>query len=259
MLSDEQLEDIISGRVQPPEDMDPRDSRRVAEMRAVRDRLRSAMASVEMAEPAAERIRRAVRDAASGAEQRPARTHAGPRIIRFPRLVRWLPVAAAAIIIAVAIPFLLPDTPTAHAELVGIHSANMSGGSGFHLENDPSKVVRALEAKLGYAPAVPSPDSGASVVGCCVKMFRGQRVATYLIELPEGKASIVVTADMPESMKATSRIRQRTVYLCTCGHDDCNMAAVRLGGRTYIALGKVPREVLTKLLLGLLDEANKRE
>lgn len=259
MLSDEQLEDIISGRVGTPEDMDPRDSRRVAEMRAVRDRLRSAMASVQMGEPAVERIRRAVRDAASVGEERSARAHAGSRVIRFPRLVRWLPAAAAAIIIAVAIPFLLPDTPTAHAELVGIHTANLSGGRGFHRESDPLKIVRALEAKLGYAPAVPATDSGASVVGCRVKMFRGQRVATYLIELPEGKASIIISDDVPESMKSTRSIKQKTVYLCGCGHDDCTMVAVRLGGRTYIALGKVPREVLTELLLGLLDEAHKRE
>ena len=260
MLSDEQLEDIIRGRVQAPEEMDPRDSRRVAEMRAVRDRLRSAMASVQMDEPAAERIRRAVRDAASAGEQSPARAHAAPRIIRFPRLARWLPAVAAAIIIAVAIPFLLPDTPTAQAELAGIHNANVSGGGEFHHESDPDKVVRELEKKLGYAPAVPPLQEGASIVGCCVKVFRGRPAATYLLKLPRGKVSIVVTPDEPETMKLKRHFEHNGIHFCACGHEKCKMVALRLGNYTYVALGEMSHEALIELLLKLLpDEAGRGE
>jgi len=256
-LDKEQLEAILSGEIEPPAEMDPSDEAKLAEMQALRDRLRAAFGSVRSGELLAERVRGRLREASPGAEvSQPPAVH--KRALRLPFPVPWLVGAAAVIVIAVGIVFLLPTPPAAaQPQLTEIHLKNVGGEPGdheFHHMSDPNAIASHMAEELGFPPVVPHLEEGSSMLGCCTRRFFGKNVGTYIAGLPEGKVSVVITRDPPETLKFGRRFERDGITFHACKHKPCNMVAFRLGEHTYCAVGRVSHDTLTGLLLKLRSE-----
>jgi len=254
-LTDEQFEDLLQGGATEPAHLaECRACRdRLAEHRAVRARLRSSFASVRADAALAERIRRSV------GEPRPA---AAPRSLRRPSRVHHLSrfawaglAAAAAVIVAAAIPAILYFTApsmavAAQAELVRIHEGNLAAHHEFYTDADPAKLADYLKTHLGFEPATPRLGQGMAMRGCCVAYFRGSAAGSYVVDTPRGPISIIVVPQTPESL-GLGRVPGdgRT---CWAGAFATNhIVAVRLGDYSYCAVGEVPQDLLTAILLDL--------
>lgn len=252
-LSDEQLEDVLQGRMAEPDDLDAPSRQRLTEHRAIRSRLRSAFASVQAGDQLAARIRGRLAETAGGER----------RTIPLWRHRFWRHLLAAAAVLLIAIPVVIylsmPEPAgAAQARLFRIHQDNLTGAAGFHRETDPDKIATDLRNQLGYSPALPRADGRTEFKGCCIAKFRRRSVASYLIQTPRGPVSVIVLPDEPESLRfgRKSLLQGRTCW--SCSHGSCNMAAVRLGGYTYCAIGEVPHEQLREILARILQAATLR-
>jgi len=258
-LDKEQLEAILSGEIEPPAEMDPSDEAKLAEMQALRDRLRAAFGSVRSGELLAERVRGRLGEASPGAEvSQPPAVH--KRLLRLPFPMPWLAGVAAILLIAIAMVFLLPTTPPAVAaqpQLTEIHLKNLSYEPGTHKFDrmeDPDQVADHMATELGFRPVVPHLAEGSAMLGCCERHFRGKVVGSYLVELPEGKVSVVILEERPETLRFGRRFERDGITFHACKHKPCNMVAFRLGEHTYCAVGRVPHDTLTGLLWKLRSE-----
>ncbi len=126
-LTDEQLEDILQGNLERPEHLEqcPECLGRLAEARALVQRLRQAFSSVHASGPLADRIRAAL------TARLPAAANVRPRIIPAPGRHRlWSALAAAAAILIVTLPIGFyahtgAQAKAAQTALTEIHQSNL--------------------------------------------------------------------------------------------------------------------------------------
>ena len=254
-LTDEQLEEIIQDDSLAFEHLDSCQlcKQRLAEKRALTDRLKLAFSKVEMATELEQRIRTQLNIN--------SKTSSEPKIKILDFRAHWKSIsaiAAAAIILIVAVPVsmrLMTPALAAQAQLVQIHEHNMSGSHEFYSESDPAKLAQYLKGKLGFTPSMPTPGRGLALRGCCIRHFRGKVVGSYVVETPEGIVSVIVVTDTPKSMgmKRNSKLKGRTFWEGSFAK--CEMVTVSLDGLSYCAVGEVSREYLTDLLLQLLPDS----
>jgi glycosyltransferase A (GT-A) superfamily protein (DUF2064 family) len=245
-LTDGQFEDAVQGKAAEPahvaECQACRD--RLAERRAVRGRLQSAFGSVHAGRALAERIGRSV------AESRP------PSRIHHLSRRAWATLGAAAAVLVLAIPALMyfgtPNSAVAaQMELARIHERNLTAHHEFYSDADPAKIADYLKTQLGFEPATPRLGQGMAMRGCCVAYFRGQAVGSYVVETPRGPISIIVVPQTPTDLGMTETFESggKTLWIGAFARN--SMVAFRLGGYTYCAVGEVPNDLLTPILLDL--------
>lgn len=248
-LTDEEFEDAMrDGAAAPPHVEEcPLCKDRIAEMRAVRGRLRTAFASVRGGDELIERVRSGLRDAAG---EPTSASPGGPAKVLRGRRMRWPAFAAAAAVLIVAVPLGMHvlSTEPAQAELVRIHEHSISPHREIFASADPNQLAVYLKDKLGFTPAVPRLRQGMTLRGCCVNHFRGRIAGSYVVDTPRGVLSIIVVTDTPESLGMVAESRGEAGTLWTGSFARCQIAAVRLHGYSYCAVGEVSRELLTELL-----------
>lgn len=224
-------------------------------MRALRQRLRTAFASVTTPSALAERIQQAAsavraRGEAIRAVARPPR----PIVLQLRRHAWQL--AAVAAMLLIAVPFIVffagPSPATAAPqELAGIHRNNLTGANHRFVEDQPDKMAAYFKEQLGFVPAIPKMNQGMAIRGCCVAHFRDKIAGSYVVNTPHGLISIIVVTDDPASLGLTQQTRQNGLTIWQGGFAKNRMAAVRLGNYTYTAVGEVSQATLDQLL-GLL-------
>ena len=257
-LTNEQLEEImLAESVKPAHLADCAECReRLAEKKALANRLRSAFGTVKGSEELAEQIRRQLNLHSSATELQASR----PLLRIRSHWRRWLVIGSVAAALAIAGPIVFYRTASspvaaARAELVQIHQDNLSGRHGrheFHSETDPDKLAQYFKDKLGFAPYMPLPDQGMALRGCCVRHFRGQITGSYVVDTPSGVMSIVVVTDPAESFGTGGRFEQDGYVFWKSSFAMCDMVTVRLGDYSYCAVGETSHEYLTELLSRLL-------
>ncbi len=257
-LTEEQLEDLLQGASIPAHvDECPECRARLDEKRAFAGRLRSAFASVQAGSDLGDRIRAGV----GGSSAVPASANARPRIIPL-HVHRHLfsGLAAAAVILVVAIPMALymntgSQAHAAQRQLVQLHEQNLDSMDTLFVHEDPRELAGHLEDQTGHCPAMVCTGSEVKVCGCCTGQFQGRTVGSYVVETPSGHVSIIAIPDSPGSlgMKADTMPLPsgRTIWRAAC--EGCNMALVRIGDRSYCAVGEVPQHDLERVLGALLD------
>ena len=245
-LTDDQFEDIVQGKAAEPAHVAEcgacRD--RLAERRAVRQRLQSAFGSVHASPALVARISRAA------AENRP------PSRIRHLSRRAWATLAAAAAVLVLAVPALMYfSTPNsavaAQRELVSIHEHNLVAEHEFYSDADPDKIAHYLKTQLGFEPATPRLGQGRAMRGCCVAYFKGQTVGSYVVDTPRGPISVIVVPQTPGDLGMTGTFESGGKTFWSGAFARNSMVAFPLGGYTYCAVGEVPHDLLTSILLDL--------
>lgn len=253
-LTDEQFEDAVEGRVPEPEHVAGcsacRD--RLAEQRAVRRRLRSSFGSIHAGDALAEQVRRSTRQnppAASRGRRHWLRIHHVSR-------VTWAALAAAAAVLVFAVPAMIylmtPDSAAAaSAELARIHTDNLRADHEFYSDADPARLAEYLKTRVGFEPATPRLGQGMAMRGCCVAHFKNKAVGSYVVDTPRGPISIIVVPQTPEQLGMEHEFQRggKTFWADTFAAN--NMVTVRIGGYSYCAVGEVPQDLLTSILLDL--------
>ena len=239
-LTPEQIEDILSGQMPQSDGLDAEDLARLEEARAMRARLASAFDSTHASDSLADKVRASLRNAPAPRS----------RIIRSP--ARWLPAAAAALLIIAPILYSLWGPEPAQAatvELANIHKVNLTGPEGFYATGDCEEIKAYFKGKMGFVPKLLDQCPELSIVGCYVTRLKGKTVATYVVKLDDTKASIIITEDWPKKLGLG----------CGCGHPHCkcvhngqcgdlSIVSVRLGERSYSVVGSLPAESLRGVL-----------
>jgi anti-sigma factor RsiW len=254
-LTEEQFEAILQGETDIPEHVAgcPECQALLAEKRALAERLRQTFTSVRASADLANRIRANVNAPV---------TKSRPRTVFLATHRRlWSALATAAAILVIAIPVGLylntsSQARAAQTELVGIHKQNVESLDELFVHKDPNELAGYLASKTGHAPTMLCPKSGLKVCGCCTRQFRGRTVGSYLVEVQGRPISIVVVPDSPKSLGLTpekgKQSSKRAVWRARC--EGCNMASVRIGDRSYYAVGQVAQENLDSVLTGLLNQ-----
>jgi hypothetical protein len=247
-LTEEQFEDVVLGRLDEPDDLDETQRQRLAEARAVHNRLRSAFVPVQAGQALADRIRAqlATETQSSVPQEHPRRRH-----------IVWklAPLAAAAMIVAGILVMQLVKPPTAQAELASIHEANTQPQGPLHHETNRAKLAAFLKQKLGTTPALPRGDD-VNFCGGCTTRFQGKPVVSYMLELDGRRVSIIITKIDPDTLGFGRKYSRNGRTFWGCGHDKCRMAGMLLGDYTYFAVGETNHENLINILIRLLPESN---
>ena len=230
---------------------------RLAEKKAIAQRLRSAFGSMQASPDLADRIRRQL-----GATATPATTDQPVQRVSPSRhrWQRWPAFAAAAAILIALVPLSMYfGTPSAaraaRAELVGIHQENLGPDREFFSDAEPEKLAEYFKSELGFSPAFPCTGHGMAIRGCCVAHFRERIAGSYVVDTPQGVISIIVVTDTPRSI-GMSRMRERTRAGQTCWKASfarCSMVTVRLGDYSYCAVGEISHKYLLELISRLLS------
>lgn len=257
-ITDEQFEDILQGKdVGPAHLRECRDCRdRLAEKKAIAERLRSAFSSIHADPDLAGRIRSKLEAGA------PTKKINQPIRLLLPGRHRrriWRGLAAAAAVLIILVPLGLyfgtaSSARAAQAELVKIHNHNLSPDHEFYSESEPEKLAEYFKSKLGFNPRLPELGHGMALRGCCVKHFRGQVVGSYVVDTPQGIMSVIVVTDKPESLGIKGQFRKggRTYWISSFAK--CDMVFVRIGDYSYCAVGEISHDYLLDLLSRLLPE-----
>jgi hypothetical protein len=139
--------------------------------------------------------------------------------------------------------------------LVGIHKQNLASMDKLFVHEDPNELAGHLQSETGHSPATVCTGSGLTVCGCCTRQFQGRTVGSYVVQTPSGPVSVVIVPDSPQSLGMTPGKGQpsaeRPIWRASC--EGCSMAAVRIGGRSYCALGRVTTDDLAVVLDSLLE------
>jgi hypothetical protein len=260
-MTDEQFEDILQGEdadlAHLGECQDCRD--RLAEKKAIAERLRSAFGSVQASPDLAGRIRQKLDPGTAAATADQIAQHVSTRHRR--RKV-WPGLAAAAAILIVLIPLSIylgspSAAKAAQAELVKIHNHNLSPDHEFYSEAEPEKLAEYFKNKLGFNPRLPELGHGMALRGCCVKHFRGEVVGSYVVDTPQGVMSVVVVTDKPESLGITGKFEKGGQTFWKSSFAKCDMVSVRIGDYSYCAVGEISHDYLTELLGRLIPEVQE--
>ncbi len=249
-LNDEQFEEVLSGQMPEPEHLAECElcRNRLAEHRAMRERLQSAFASVHAGASLAEGIGDTLRYAP--VETAPEASAGRGRVLRF---ARWaMPLSAAAVVLIGVSAFLLFTGPepakAGMAELYRIHQHAMSPHTELFSDADPEALAGFLKTELGFAPAVPKLGAGMSLRGCCVTHFRDKPVGSYVVDTPRGVMSVIVVKETPRSLGMQTPVQRGDHTYMAGSFAMCNMVTVQQNGYTYCAVGEVSVEYLTDLL-----------
>ena len=262
-LTNEQFEDIMQGRdvdfSHLVECQDCRD--RLAEKRAISEKLRLSFMSVKADENLAGRILSKINE-----KSRAAETSGSLPMVWAAQLRRrvWPALATAAAILMVLVPMSMyvmtsSEATAARAELVMIHQQNIGPHREFFSDANPEKLAGYFKDKLGFTPAFPCTGQGMNIRGCCFAHFKGQIVGSYVVDTPKGVISIIVVSDTPKQMGMV-RMSKKTGYeqeLWKSSYAQCNMVTVRLGDYSYCAIGEVSEishDYLGELLMRLLPD-----
>ncbi|MHC4431459.1 MAG: anti-sigma factor family protein [Planctomycetota bacterium] len=258
-ITDEQFEDILQGKDADHAHLrqckDCRD--RLAEKRAIAERLRSAFGSVRAGSDLADRISQKLGTATGAvASDRPAKRV----LLDRHRRPLWPALAAAAVTMIVLVPLSMyfgtsSTAKAAQAELVGIHKENLGPDRVFFSDAEPEKLAEYFKSELGFGPAFPCTGQGMAIRGCCVAHFRDRIVGSYVVDTPEGVISIIVVTDTPKSL-GMRRMSERTRSGQTCWKASfarCRMVTVRLGDYSYCAVGEISHKYLLELISRLLS------
>ncbi|MCH8193755.1 MAG: hypothetical protein IIA65_07040 [Planctomycetes bacterium] len=260
-LTNEQIDDLLISGAREPDHLKDCDSCRakVAQRRALGERLRKAFNSIEADDDLRNQIHAAV---ANNPQYGSHATAAAPfRNRARRRLYPFLGAAAAVILVAVPVAHFLGRPSQANAaqlELLQIHHHNLSEHGDMMTDLDPKSVEAYFEEYLDHAPDVVATGSGLNYCGCRVQTYRGQPVGSYVVDTSHAKVTVLTLQEMPEAlgMKRMEDLSSGdlTVWGATC--DCCNMAAVRVSGQTYYALGEASHEELNLVLLALAASSN---
>lgn len=262
-MTDEQLEDILQGEETGLAHLGECEHcrGRLAEKKAITQRLRSAFDSVHAGPELADRIRHKLNaDAADGGVDQP-----GQRLLPWHhRRQMWPGLAAAAAILIVLVPLSIylgspSSAKAAQAELVKIHNHNLSPDHEFYSEAEPEKLAEYFKSKLGFNPRLPELGHGMAIRGCCVKHFRGEVVGSYVVDTPQGVMSVIVVTDMPESLGIVGKFKKGNQTYWKSSFAKCDMVSVRIGGYSYCAVGEISHEYLTELLSRLIPDVQEWE
>jgi hypothetical protein len=243
-LTPEQFEDILSGQTPQGDNLDAEDIARLEEARAMRARLRTAFDSTHATDSLADKIRTSLNS--TPASRR--------KVIRFP--MRFLPAAAAAallILVPVLYSVLGPEPALAGTvQLANVHKVNLTTPEGFRATGDCEEIKAYFKRKLGFTPKLLKQCPQLEIVGCNVAKVQGKMVATYVVQLDNAKASIIVTEDWPKKLGLGCGCGQPH---CKCVHNgqcgEFSIASVRIGERSYSVVGKLPAESLRAVLESL--------
>ncbi|MDP7286516.1 MAG: hypothetical protein QGH94_00845, partial [Phycisphaerae bacterium] len=172
-------------------------------------------------------------------------------ILRF--TMRFLPAAAAAalLIVGLILASVWETEPVlaGTVELANIHKVNLTTPEGFHVTGDCEKIKAYFQREMGFTPQLLEQCPELQIVGCHVAKLKGKLVATYVVNLDNSQASIIVTEDWPKKLGLG----------CGCGHPHCkcihngsceglSIASVRIGERSYSVVGSQPVEALRGVL-----------
>ncbi len=254
-LTNEQLEEVLQGQKTYTEHL--RECQRCAALLTEREilasRLRSAFSAVETNDRLAEQIKKKI-------SQESIRFH-GSRIKLFPHWRAWTAAAAALIIIPAVVMLSVPTRAmAAKAELVNIHTHNVSGNHEFYSQSDPDKLAAYFKENLGFIPSLPRLGQGMEIRGCCVRHFRDRIVGSYVVDTPQGVMSVIVVTDEPQSLGMSKSFEYQDSTFYKGAFSGRNLVAVRLEGYTYCAVGEISSDYLTDLLARLLaEEVNHSE
>jgi anti-sigma factor RsiW len=258
-LTQEQFEDILQGGQPIPEHVGqcPDCRARLEEKKALAQRVRGAFFAIQAGPNLTNRIQADI--TAAGQAAGAARTW--PQIIplQFRRHIRSTLAAAAAILITVAFVAFYIDTGSrikaAQTELVGIHRANLNSLEQSANSGDAQGAGTQVESEVGYSPVMPCGQAEMNACRCTVRQFCGRPVASYVVKGPNAPVSVIVVPHSPKAlgmMPARGEVAaKRTVWQAACGN--CNMASVRIGERSYCAVGQVTQEELASVLNALSE------
>jgi len=244
-LSDEQFEDIIQENEKFPENIDQADKARIQQHIAVRQRLQKAADSIHARDSLADRIRGRIQEA--GSQKRTA------NVIHLLLSKGTALAAAAMVIFAVGVFFMITGTTTIQAEIAQIHRDTVAGHNDFVCENDPECICKRLSGNCSTCVMLPQLKDGGVYIGSGLSKFRDKDVAAVLVEVDGSKVTIISVKDDLKSLKFSHEFKRSKRDWCNCAHKECNMAAVGLEEHTYIAAGEVKKEVLLSLLDKLVE------
>jgi hypothetical protein len=134
------------------------------------------------------------------------------------------------------------------AELARIHEHNVVEAEGFMPETDAARIVAHLASHAERGPDRPRVCPCSKLSGCAVVDFHGRKTATYCIDTPGGRVSVVVAAERPAELGLSGMPERNGMSLWSGSHQDENVAATRAGERTYCVIGRLPVEDLADLL-----------
>jgi hypothetical protein len=241
-LTPEQIEDILSGLAPQDDDLDAEDIARLDEARAMRARLAAAFDSTHASDSLADKVRASLQTAS--ARRR--------RYIYFPTgILMAASVAAMMILVPVLYILLMMSEPAlaGTVALANIHKVNLTTPTGFRATGDCEEIRAYFKRELDFTPKLLDQCPDLNIVGCYVTKLNGKLVATYVVQLNDARASVIVTEDWPKKFGLG----------CGCGSPHCkcihngqcgefSIASVRLGERSYSVVGKLPAELLRGVL-----------
>ncbi len=259
-LTNEQIDDVLRSDAQEPLHLQECTPCRVklTHRRALASRVRNAFVSLHADEGLRDRIQAALAGQSEDAE---AVGPTGSRNRAPRRLTPLLGAAAAVILVAAPLVHFLGRTSPANAsqlELLQIHHHNLREHGDMMTDLDPKSVEAYFEDYLDHAPDVVATGPGLNYCGCRVQTYRGQPVGSYVIDTSRAKVTVLTLQEMPEAlgMKRMEDLSSGDLAIWGATCECCNMAAARVNGRTYYALGEASHEELTQVLLTLAASSN---
>jgi hypothetical protein len=249
-LTEEQIEDILQGRMEVPDDID-RESRDRLEMHiALRDRLKKAAGAIRMPQGLAGRVSAGLAGAG----------RAAPAVWKKPSILKTfftrpsVAAAAAILIVSTAVLVFYGGPAPAQADVARIHREVLAGQDRFEACADPKCICERLEGKCSSCVELPMKLAGdSSYEGSAFACFRGRDVGAVLVTVGTNKVTIISVPDNLDSLGFGHRFAKNGLDWCDCAYENCRMAAVGLKDRTYIAVGEVNRDVLVDLLNRLIN------
>ncbi|MCP4378868.1 MAG: hypothetical protein GY794_22170 [bacterium] len=241
-LTPQQIEEILSGQMPQGDDLDAEDLAAIEEARAIRSRLASAFDSTHASDSLADKVR-------AGLQNAPVRKR---RFIYFPTGIFSVATAAAMLILVPVLYFSLMGPASAMAgklELANIHKVNLAGPEDFYATGDCEEIKAYFKEKLGFTPKLLNECPKLRIVGCHLARLNGKMVATYVVQLDDQKASVIISEESPKKLGLD----------CNCGNPHCkcihggqceglSIVSVRFGDRSYSVVGNLPEKSLRSVL-----------
>ena len=247
-LTQEQIEQVLQGELDADAHLQscPDCRQRVVEARAIQRRLRGAFSTLQTSDNLAERIRISVHQASTQT--------ASPKRFVFPRRVLSR-IAAAAVLLLLVLPGALYLTTGNRAEarqmeLMQIHHRNLAGDNDFIRCSDPNTPKEHFLKCPSRTVGKDQVGAHLPVYGCCVRTYGGEEVPTYVVKTPEGLVTVLTLDESPQwlGMHRAPQLSQPGSVIWTAVCECCNMAARRIGDKTYYAMGQVSHASLAPIL-----------
>lgn len=248
-LTDEQFEDIVTGRIPVPDTLDAPTRHRLGVHRALRERLQRSACSVSTPAGLAQRVEDSL---ARQARSAPFAPKERSRVIRvFSRHAPAL-AAAAVLILAVGVWVWLdssrPAFASAQPAIYDIHQANLARGNTFQPAPNPAAIARRLKDQAGTDVTLPKLTGSCSYLGSTLATFRDKTVGCVVVQSEGQTVTVLCVADEPETLGFGHRFEKdgRTWY--NCAYSGCKMVATQAQGRSFIAVGEVDTDTLIQLV-----------